>query len=150
MATSCTRELLYTRAGVFPWWAASRPWHCGERAAAFQKAPSLGNADKTSAPDFALDFSCFAPKIRVIFAVATEALVSCLHRRKSSNQTSWRTLQQNLTSQCSTRSRSCTTHPSSHSHRNGTNTNQQPELTRENQEVQQDRTQLLWPGQTMG
>lgn len=62
MATSCTRELLYTRAGVFPWWAASRPWHCGERAAAFQKAPSLGNADKTSAPDFALDFSCFAPK----------------------------------------------------------------------------------------
>lgn len=32
----------------------------------------------------------------------------------------------------------------------GTNTNQQPELTRENQEMQQDRTQLLWPGQSNG
>lgn len=122
--------------------------------------------------------------------------MACRERRAVAIfQTSWRTLQQNLTNKCSARSCSHTTHPSSHSNRNyiqqqllveckkdqwlhsqspqtvcgqrgpgpgaettmdppssaispGTNTNQQPELTRENQEIQQD--QLLWPGQCNG
>lgn len=60
MATSCTWELLYTRAEVFPWWAASGPQRSGERDAELQRAPQAGDCHQGTlglAPYFAIDFS---------------------------------------------------------------------------------------------
>lgn len=60
MATSCTWELLHTRAEVFPWWAASGPQRGGERDAALQRAPQAGDSHlgtRGLAPYFAIDFS---------------------------------------------------------------------------------------------
>lgn len=51
-----------------------------------RKAPQFGeHSPGTSAPDFAVDISFFAPKkkITVPFANTTEAVVSGLHRKKS-------------------------------------------------------------------
>lgn len=115
MATSRARELLYTRAEVFPWWAASGPSAAGSGMLRSKGPPQAGDCSRGTlglAPNPAVSFG---PKKHGVVSRHNGSGVSGLHTEKGGSRLSDKSgntsVKLNLTNQRLARSRGHIEHP---------------------------------------